>query len=116
YHLMDSSRTWDGKEIIEVEELINQSKSIAIQVVENHLLRKQNKDYFLLEMLAKFLENLSQNVHSGDTTDISLHKLEELYKSFRKTALPKTREEFEVRAKLFYLIFEMENYLNIKKN
>src|SRR5699024_3650870 len=144
-HLRDSSRTWDGKEIIEAEDLINQSKSIAIQDVENHLLRKQNKDYYYLEMredqlellkhmmkiiavfsssslhvkqkemLADFLENLSRNVHSGDTTDISLKELEELYASFRETELPKIREEFEVRANLFYLIFEMENYLNIKK-
>ena len=145
-HLRDSMRNWDGKEILEVEDLINQSKSIAIQDVENHLLRKQNKDYYYLEMredqlellkhmmkivaifsstsldvkqkemFAEFLENLSRNVHSGDTTDISLNELEELYALIRKMELPKTREEFEVRANLFYLIFEMKNYLNIKKN
>lgn len=144
-HLRDSKRNWDGKEIIEVEDLINQSKSITIQDVENHLLRKQNKDYYYLEMredqlellkhmvkiififsssslhvkqkemFAEFLENLSRNVHSGDTTDISLNELEELKASIRKTELPKNREEFEIRANLFYLIFEMENYLNIKK-
>ena len=144
-HLRDSMRNWDGKEILEVEDLINQSKSIAIQDVENHLLRKQNKDYYYLEMredqlellkhmmkiiaifssssldvkqkemFAEFLENLSRNVHSGDTTDISLNELEELNALIRKMELPKTREEFEVRANLFYLIFEMENYLNIKK-
>ena len=144
-HLRDSERNWDGKEILEVEDLINQSKSIAIQDVENHLLRKQNKDYYYLEMredqlellkhmmkivaifssssldvkqkemFAEFLENLSRNVHSGDTTDISLNELEELNALIRKMELPKTREEFEVRANLFYLIFEMKNYLNIKK-
>lgn len=144
-HLRDSARNWDGKEILEVEDLINQSKGIAIQDVENHLLRKQNKNYYYLEMredqlellkhmvkivaifsssnlhvkqkemFAEFLENLSRNVHSGDTTNISLNELEELKASNRRTELPKTREEFEVRANLFYLIFEMENYLNIKK-
>ena len=144
-HLRDSERNWDGKEILEVEDLINQSKSIGIQDVENHLLRKQNKDYYYLEMredqlellkhmmkivaifsssnldvkqkemLAEFLENLSENVHSGDTTDISLNELEELNALIRKMDLPRTREEFEVRANLFYLTFEMKNYLNIKK-
>lgn len=144
-HLRDSMRNWDGKEILEVEELINQSKNIAIQDVENHLLRKQNKDYYYLEMredqlellkhmmkivaifsstsldvkqkemIAEFLENLSRNVHSGDTTDNSLNELEDLNALIRKMDLPKTREEFEVRANLFYLIFEMKNYLNIKK-
>ena len=144
-HLRDSERNWDGKEILEVEDLINQSKSIGIQDVENHLLRKQNKDYYYLEMreeqlellkhmmkivamfsssnldvkqkemLADFLGNLSENVHSGDTTDISLNELEKLNALIRKMDLPKTREEFEVRANLFYLTFEMKNYLNIKK-
>ena len=144
-HLRDSMRNWDGKEILEVEDLINQSKSIAIQDLENNLLRKQNKDYYYLEMredqlellkhmvkivaifsssspdveqkemFAEFLENLSRNVHSGDTTDISLNELEELNALIREMELPKTREEFEVRANLFYLIYEMENYLNIKK-
>ena len=144
-HLRDSMRNWDGKEILEVEDLINQSKSIAIQDVENRLLRKRNIDYYYLEMredqlellkhmmkivaifssfsldvkqkemFAEFLENLSRNVHSGDTTDISLNELEELNALIRKMELPKTREEFEIRANLFYLIFEMKNYLNIKK-
>ncbi|WP_255551265.1 aromatic acid exporter family protein [Sporosarcina sp. E16_8] len=144
-NLRDSMRSWDGKEILEVEDLINQSKSIAIQDIENHPLRKQNKDYYYLEMredqlellkhmmkivaifssssldvkqkemFAEFLENLSRNVHSGDTTDISLNELEELNALIRRMELPKTREEFEVRANLFYLIFEMKNYLNIKK-
>ena len=125
--------------------MINQSKSIAIQDVENHLLRKQNKDYYYLEiredqlellkhmlkiiaifsssslhvkqkeMFAELLDNSSRNIHSGDTTDVSLNELEELKTSIRKTELSKIREEFEVRANLFYLIFEMENYLNIKK-
>ncbi|AMQ05259.1 aromatic acid exporter family protein [Sporosarcina psychrophila] len=144
-HLRDSMRKWDGKEILEVEDLINQSKSIAIQDVENRLLRKQNIDYYYLEMredqlellkhmmkivaifssfsldvkqkemFAEFLENLSRNVHSGDTTDISLNELEELNALIREMELPKRREEFEIRANLFDLIFEMKNYLNIKK-
>lgn len=144
-HLRDNTRTWDGKDILEVEDLINQAKNIAIQDVENHLLRKQNKDYYYLEMredqlellkhmlnivavfsstslhvkqkemFATFLENLSKNVHSGDTTNVSLNELEELRETMRNTELPKTREEFEIRANLYYLIFEIENYLNLKR-
>jgi len=144
-HLRDSMRSWDGKEILEVEDLINLSKSTAIQDVENNLLRKQNNDYYYLEMredqlellkhmmkiiaivssssldvkqkemFAEFLGDLSRNVHSGDTTEFSLNKLEKLSALIREMELPKEREEFEVRANLFYLIFEMKNYLNIKK-
>lgn len=143
--LKNSERDWDGKELLEVEDIINKAKNIASQDVENHLLRKFNSDYYYLDMredqlelikhmvkivavvattdvhvkqkvmFADFLEYISDNVHSGDTTSASLNTLKELMVSIRETELPKTREEFEVRANLFYLVFEMENYLNIKK-
>lgn len=144
-HLKDSKRKWDGKEIIEAEEIIDKSKSIVIQDVENHFFRGENKDYHYLQMrrdqleilkrmvsivsivssselhvkqklmLADFFENISQNVHSGATIDIALKKLEAYEESIRETELPKTREEFEIRANLFYLNFEIKNYLHIKK-
>ena len=143
--LKDSKQKWDGKELIEVENILNQAKNITIQDVENHLLRKKNKDYHYLEMredqleilkrmvdilsivssseldvkqrgmLANIFQYISQHVDSGDTT-IALKLLEEYEESIRETELPKSREEFEVRANLFYLNFEIKNYLIIKKN
>ncbi|MFS0690572.1 aromatic acid exporter family protein [Sporosarcina sp. 179-K 8C2 HS] len=143
--LKDNEQKWDGKELIEVENILNQAKNIAIQEVENHLLRKENNDYYYLEMredqlgilkqmaailrivssseldikqrgmLAAIFLNISQHVDSGDTT-IALKLLEEYEESIRETELPKTREEFEIRANLFYLNFEIKNYLIIKKN
>ena len=144
-YLRDNERQWDGKEIIEAEEIIHKSKSIVIQNVENHLFRAENKDYHYLQMrgdqleilkkmvtivhiisssdlhvkqrgmLADFFEYVSQNVHSGDTIHSALERLENYEASIRETELPKTREEFEVRANLFYLNFEIKNYLTIKK-
>ena len=143
--LKDSEQKWDGKELVEVENILNQAKNIAIQDVENHLLRKENKDYYYLKMredqleilkqmaailsivssseldvkqkgmLANIFLNISQHVHSGDTT-IALQLLEEYEESIRETELPKTREEFEIRANLFYLNFGIKNYLIIKNN
>ncbi|MCM3638767.1 aromatic acid exporter family protein [Sporosarcina luteola] len=143
--LKNGEQNWDGKELIEVEDVLNRAKNIAIQDVENHLLRKENKDYYYLEMredqlqilkqmvgiisivssseldikqrgmLAGIFLNISQHVDSGDTT-IALKLLEEYEQSIRETELPKTREEFEIRANLFYLNFEIKNYLIIKKN
>lgn len=143
--LKDGEQNWDGKELIEVENILNQAKNIAIQDVENHLLRKENNDYYYLEMredqleilkqmvgiisivsssvldikqrgmLAGIFLNISQHVDSGDTT-IALKLLEEYEESIRETDLPKTREEFEIRANLFYVNFEIKNYLLIKKN
>lgn len=143
--LKNSERNWDGKEVDEVENILNQAKNTAIQDVENHLLRKEDEDYYYFEMredqleilkqmvailsivsssdldvkqrgmLANIFLNISQHVDSGDTT-IALKQLEEYEESIRETELPKTREEFEIRANLFYLNFEIKNYLIIKKN
>lgn len=66
-------------------------------------------------MFAEYLGYLSENVDSGDKTHILLNRLEELKASIRETELPKTRKEFEIRANLFYLIFEIENFLHIKR-
>lgn len=143
--LKNSERNWDGKELIEVENIINLAKNVVIQDVENHLLRKENKDYYYFEMrdnqlellkqmadtlkliapsklnvkqrgmLANIFLNISEHVDSGDTT-VALKQLEEYEESIREMELPKTREEFEIRANLYYLNFEIKNYLIIKKN
>ena len=117
-YLRDNERQWDGKEIIEAEEIIHKSKSIVIQDVENHLFRAENKDYHYLQMrgdqleilkkmvtivhiisssdlhvkqrgmLADFFEYVSQNVHSGDTIHSALERLENYEASIRETELP----------------------------
>lgn len=144
-YLRDSERDWDGKEMVEVENLIEKAKSIAILDVENHFLRKKDKDYHYLEMredqlellkqmiqvvanaassevpfkqkimLADFFKYLSDNVDATDTSADSLHKLDACMMTIKNSPLPTTREEFEVRANLYYLFFEIENYLNIKR-
>lgn len=143
--LGNSKRNWDGKELLEVENILKQAKNAVIQDVENHLLRRENEDYYYLEMredqleilnqmapilsivstsdlnvkqremLANIFLNISEHVNSGDTT-IALQHLEEYEDSIREMELPKTREEFEIRANLYYLNFAIKNYLVIKKN
>lgn len=143
--LRDSHRQWDGQELIDVEVLINESKAIVIEEIENHFFRADNKDYNYFQMrgdqleilkqmvaivgivstakgqvkqrgmLADFFEYISENVHSGATIDESLQRLEKYEELMRDAELPKSREEFEIRANLFYLNFEIKNYLTIKK-
>lgn len=141
-YLKDPQRTWDGKEIAEVETLLKKAKGMAMQDIENHLIKNQQQDFFYLEMredqlhifkrllpvvsslglnleqkdyIATFIEYLSQHVNEKNTTEISLGKLEECWELIRSTDLPKTREEFETRANLFYLLNEMDHYLQIKR-
>lgn len=132
---------WTGEQLLELDEILNESKSIAIRNVENHLLRKQDKYYAYFEMrekqyeilvrmlpivsklqqevpqrkiFAAFLYHLSESVHSGNTAQTQLEKLISNREEMNKLDLPKTREEFETRAALFHLINEIQLYLEIK--
>jgi uncharacterized membrane protein YgaE (UPF0421/DUF939 family) len=143
HYLRRGGSDWDGKEMIETPALLDRAKHLALQDVENRFLRRENTlyQYFLMrekqfellermlpivsslhlqvpqgEQIADFLENLSNRVHSGNTAYIFLDKLKEMRQEIQKTPLPQTREEFEIRASLFYLLHEIEQYLFIKHN
>jgi uncharacterized membrane protein YgaE (UPF0421/DUF939 family) len=67
-------------------------------------------------MVADFLEELSENIHPGNTAYIYIDKLKGMKKEFEEMELPKTRQEFEVRAALLQLVNEMNEYLIIKSS
>ncbi len=134
---------WDGKEITETSRLIAEAKSLAFRDVENHFLRHEDLFYQYFEMrekqfeiierilplvtslpatgihcqrIADFIEELSENVHPHNTAHVYLKKLDEMMKEFKEMELPKTREEFEVRAALIQLTKELRDYLLLKQS
>ncbi|MDP1419289.1 aromatic acid exporter family protein [Peribacillus simplex] len=140
-YLRDNDHTWDGKEITDTANLLNQAKSLAFRDVENHFLREEDLYYHYFKMrekqfeiierilplvtniplvvrqsgiVADFIEDLAENVHPQNTAILYLKKLEEMEIHFRGMALPQTREEFESRAALLQLMKEMERYLLLK--
>lgn len=140
-YLRDNDHTWDGKEITETANLLNQAKSLAFRDVENHFLREEDLYYHYFKMrekqfeiierilplvtniplvvkqsgiVADFIEDLAENVHPQNTAILYLKKLEEMEIHFRGMPLPQTREEFESRAALLQLMKEMERYLLLK--
>jgi uncharacterized membrane protein YgaE (UPF0421/DUF939 family) len=141
YYLRNGESSWDGKEMIETASLLEQAIHLASRNVENRFGRQEDtyyqyfvmreKQFELLErmlpivsslhlqvpqghQIADFLEELSNAIHPGNTAYIFLDKLREMREEIQKTALPETREEFEIRASLFYLLREIEQYLFIK--
>lgn len=52
-YLRDTERNWHGNEIMEAEDIINQSKNIAIRDVENNLLQGKDKDYIIIWKCAR---------------------------------------------------------------
>ena len=135
--------TGHGKEITETARMLEEAKSLAFKDIENHFLRDENiyfhyfkmreKQFEIIErilpivtsitrtvkqgnMWADFLEELSENIKPENTAQIFIEKLNEMKKEFEEMDLPKTREEFEIRAALLQLTNEMNRYLIIKSS
>jgi uncharacterized membrane protein YgaE (UPF0421/DUF939 family) len=141
FYLRNGESVWDGKEITEAPELIEKAKSMAFKDIENHIYRNKNDYYRYFQMrekqltiiermmpivsslhqvtehgeiLADFFTQLSKAVNSDNTAHIHLKKIEELRTQYKQMPLPKTRAEFEVRANLYHLVNEIQQYLIIK--
>ncbi|MGI8316218.1 aromatic acid exporter family protein [Halobacillus mangrovi] len=141
--LREGNDTWTGQELTYTSDLLEKAKSLSFRDVENHLLRTHNRYYHYFHMrmkqfellermlplvsritadyeqrhsIASFFDDLAGAVHPGNTAVIYLKKLKELKEEFRQTRLPQSREEFEVRASLFHLLNEIEQYLIIKRS
>ncbi|WP_261129353.1 aromatic acid exporter family protein [Bacillus sp. Marseille-Q3570] len=140
--LREGESDWDGKEIVTVDRLIKEAKSLAFRDVENHLTRHENQYYNYFKMrekqyeilgrvmpvitsldhtyvqsfrIADFLDDLADAIHPGNTAQRFLDELERMRTTFRNMDLPKDRDEFETRSSLHYFLLEMEQYLILKR-
>nr|WP_295974175.1 aromatic acid exporter family protein [uncultured Bacillus sp.] len=141
-YLREGDNDWDGREIPETVQLLDEAKLVSIQVMENRFLHHDDiyytyfsmreKQFEIIErvlpiitsisdtvtqgkMIASFIEELAFHIHGGNTAIIYLDQLSLMKTEFEKMELPKTREEFEIRAALLHFIKEMEQYLIIKR-
>ncbi|WLR49703.1 aromatic acid exporter family protein [Bacillus tianshenii] len=141
-YLRDGDHLWDGREIMETNEMIQSAKTLAFRDVENHFTRNEDTYYHYFKMrekqmdvveqmlwivsslsiphdhaerIAELIEEISDSVHPGNTAQYFLDKLESLRGDFREMELPATRQEFEVRASLFHFLNELEKYLILKR-
>ena len=122
---------------------VQYAKSVAYRDVENHFSRKENYyyKYFTIrekqleiisrlfdrilavetldtqrELVADFLEELSLCVHSGNTAVLFLSKLQRVEEMIKHDKLPSDWRSFEEQAHVFFVIKELEQYLQIKKS
>ncbi|MET3287531.1 UNVERIFIED_CONTAM: uncharacterized membrane protein YgaE (UPF0421/DUF939 family) [Brevibacillus sp. OAP136] len=142
-YLRQGESEWDGKELLETAKLLDQAIKLAVLENENRLIREENTafDYFVMRekqfvllermmpivssltlqvpqgtQIAEFLEELGSRVHPGNTAYLFLEKLQVMVEAIKQAPLPLSREEFEIRASLFTLLREIEEYLYIKHN
>ncbi|WP_217586654.1 aromatic acid exporter family protein [Lentibacillus saliphilus] len=140
-YIRNNNEDWDGKELQASDEILTEAMRLVEIDKENHLLRSHHPyyDYFTMRKrqlqtlrnmlplvtklsveepisleIAQFFERLSESVHPGNTAIVFLDELSAIKQSFNDEALPATREEFETRANLYRMLYEIEQYLTYK--
>lgn len=64
----------------------------------------------------EFVKKISSQLHEYNNARTLLTELEEMLQNFKEEPNPQTREEFENRAVLLLFLYDVENFLTIKKN
>lgn len=67
------------------------------------------------KMVAELLARVETEYAQENTVESLLDHMEEVYAHMRREELPRTREEFEARAVLFYVLRQIEEFLWIKR-
>ncbi|SFF09174.1 Uncharacterized membrane protein YgaE, UPF0421/DUF939 family [Paenibacillus catalpae] len=140
--LRDPSHIWNGSELLEVHRIIDEGARRAVLNKENRLFGQEPywSTYFEMrhlqlesvqamleelalvyeklpqnEPLAEILELLSEEVKSEVYRGITEKRLSDLKQLYRTMELPRTRDEFELRAAILKMRMELERYLEIAK-
>lgn len=67
------------------------------------------------EIVAEFIMYIKEHVREMNDPKEQIGKLGQLLEMFRDEELPKTREEFESRAKLYHILMDIEEFLILKR-
>lgn len=66
--------------------------------------------------VAELLGEIERDYHRENTVEELLKKRKELLEEMKKQELPVSREEFEARAILFYILIQTEHFLQLKRD
>ncbi|MDZ7834522.1 MAG: aromatic acid exporter family protein [Alkalibacterium sp.] len=123
--------------------ILNETEEIALMDYENQLTNKS--DYYIKytqmrekqlelmkvmiqnitavnletdqnQVLAELFDEISDQLHEENTGLKLLDNISVLYRHFRQTELPRSREEFESRAILFQILRDIERFIEIKRD
>jgi len=133
---------YDAACFVKLEEAIRQAKLCAAANYNNSLLRKDTGQLDYIRMreqqsvvlkgiyqnikslvylpgqamkVASFFSEVEQAYHKENTVEELLGRLQGFLEEMKQEQLPVSREEFEARAILFYILMQMEELLQIKR-
>lgn len=122
---------------------IQQAKSVAFRDVKNHFVRNENSYYHyfdmrqdqveilqrihhnlelitvddvLLDKVATLFKEMADNVNENNYTAMRLHLLYEIRLQIDDLPLPQTHDELYTRSSIIQILYDTEEYLNIKSN
>lgn len=67
------------------------------------------------KQVAQLIGRVEQEYHRDNTVEGLLSELEDLFVQMKQQPLPESREEFEARAILFYILMQMKKLLELKR-
>lgn len=91
------------------------AKQCSILYSLHHEIRRVRKLPMQAKMVGEYMAYLRQHVSEMNDPSQQQRRLRQLLEELREEALPKTREEFENRAKLYHILMDLEEFLICKK-
>lgn len=93
---------------------MRQQQAVVLQAIHDNI---QGITYLPRQagQVAALLEQIRREYHRYNNVEGLLGQLKELLADMQKQPLPESREEFEARAALFYLLKQLEELLTLKK-
>ncbi|WP_309122079.1 aromatic acid exporter family protein [Paenibacillus sp.] len=139
-YMKDGYGLWDGKEMLELSDVLSKARNLAILEVENNLTRRSNPFYHYFDRkqqqfqilermlpmvsrmdirleqgirLGEFIESISASLRHPAPDDFARHadKLRSIRELHKRLPMPETRAEFENRAILYGLANELESFI-----
>ncbi|MBW8383901.1 MAG: aromatic acid exporter family protein, partial [Youngiibacter sp.] len=92
-------------------------RSVQFGIMKNmrKLFERLNESYEQTKLVAALTDLVADQFHESNTASELLEDLHGYKEIFRNMELPKSRDEFEVRAALFQYINELEQLLDVKR-
>lgn len=106
-------RAGDSFELDYIE--LREKQSVLLREIYDNIIRIQYLPEQALQV-AELLGQIEQDYHRENTAEGLLEKLEALLLQMREQRLPQSREEFEARAILFYILMQIRSLLELNKN
>lgn len=137
-YLKDGSGIWDGRELLELEQLLVQARALGVQATENDFsgrrslfyayYERRRKQVDILKIMMPLVSQVDTRLEQGRNIgefldDLADHwntipggrdyhdRLKEIRVYHKELPLPESREEFETRASLYSMANELERFI-----